>query len=68
MGLSDDEVHIELGRMYKNENKLKHKIDSLEKEIRLNLESIQYNYEDIKNLQQQQQNLRQQLDRHGLFR
>lgn len=75
MGVSDDEVHIELGRLYKNENRLKHRVDSLvnvciylENEIKLNLESLQLNYHDIKKLQDQQQNLRQELSHHGIFR
>jgi chromosome segregation ATPase len=75
MEIADDEVHIELGRMYKNEDKLKTRVDSLEarckyleNEMNLNLQSIQFNYDDIKKLQQQQQNLREELSHHGLFR
>lgn len=33
MGVDEDEVHIELGRMFKNEADLKDKIKELEKEI-----------------------------------
>lgn len=75
MEVADDEVHIELGRMYKNEGNLKDTLATLEvkykylkNEMELNLQSIQLNYEDIKKLQQQNQNLRQELSHHGLFR
>ena len=64
MGVADDEVHIELGKQYKNEKKLHFKLDSLgseieflRKEIDLNLESIKLNYRDIQSLQTSVQNL-----------
>lgn len=75
MGVDDDEVHIELGHLYKNEKSKDLIIDSLigrtkylENEIKLNLEAIQLNYQDIKRLDKETDNLRQHLDRHGLFR
>jgi hypothetical protein len=68
MEVADDEVHIEIGRMYLNEKKLKNKVDSLEREIELNLESIQLNYRDIKKLQEGERNLRNELGHHGIFR
>jgi len=75
MEVADDEVHIELGRMYLNEGLLKARIDSLEarnkvldRVAELNLKAIQLNYKDIKTLQDTERNLRNQIDHHGLFR
>ena len=48
MNVADDEVHIELGKAYKHEKKIKSKLDSLEKEVNLNARSMQLNYKDIK--------------------
>lgn len=47
MGIDVDEVHIELGKTYKQDKKIIKKIDSLQTEIELNLESIKLNYQDI---------------------
>jgi hypothetical protein len=74
MEVADDEVHIELGRMYQNEGVLKHKIDSLQ--IRIisldrkiksletksaqNYNEIGLNYADIKKINKK-------LEKHGLF-
>lgn len=71
MGLDDDEVHIELGRMYKNEIKLHKTIDSLENEIgklktedRALLNDISANYSDIIELQNK---MKKAEEKHGLF-
>lgn len=53
MGVEDDEVHIELGKTYKkvmSEQDLIRKIDSLEREVKLNYAEIGVNIKDIKNL------------------
>ena len=50
MGVSDDEVHIELGKTYKkvkNEKDVLHIIDSLAREINLNYQEIGVNIKDI---------------------
>ena len=51
MGVADDEVHIELGKIYKDEKKVKADLDSLKKEVDLNKRAMQLNYKDIEELQ-----------------
>lgn len=58
MGVADDEVHILLGKQYKNEQRLYSEVDSildllkhLEKEDKLLLKDINANYRDIINLE-----------------
>jgi hypothetical protein len=67
MDIDEDEVHIELSKLYKEERRMTHKIDSLsnkikylEGEIKLNLNSLQMNYSDIKEINAK-------LSKHGLF-
>ena len=71
MQVADDEVHIELGKVYKSyskdELKLVRKIDSLEKEIKLNYNEIGININDIQKLKDDNKHFRKQLDKHGLF-
>ena len=52
MGVADDEVHIELGKLYKEEKKFKATLDSLKKEVNLNTRSMQLNYKDIQDIQE----------------
>ena len=51
MNVASDEVHIELGKLYKKEKKVKAALDSLKKEVNLNTISMQLNYKDIQDLQ-----------------
>ena len=57
MGVADDEVHIELGKFYKDEKMVKATLDSLKKEIKLNQISMQLNYADIENLKREVQTI-----------
>lgn len=53
MEVADDEVHIEIGHMYKKvkgEPNIKKTLDSLIKEVDLNYQEIGVNIKDIKNL------------------
>ena len=75
MQVADDEVHIELGHLYKKEVSLYKKIDSLQDVLRdlrttvnSNYTEIEYNYSDIKKLKKSDDAIRKQLDKHGLFR
>lgn len=56
MEVADDEVHIELGKMYKHyskeELKIIHKIDSLCNEVKLNYTEIGVNIRDVKALKE----------------
>ena len=47
MGVASDEVHIELGKIYKGEKKVKATLDSLKKEVNLNKLAMQLNFADI---------------------
>lgn len=71
MEVADDEVHIELGKVYKHYNKeevkIIKKIDSLQKEIELNYHEIGVNITDIHKLKEDNKHFRKQLDKHGLF-
>lgn len=71
MGLDSDEVHIEIGHMYKKEKVLYRTIDSLENVIgqlktedKALLNDINANYRDILDLQEK---LHQANKKHGLF-
>ena len=52
MDVASDEVHIELGKLYKKEKKVKVTLDSLKKEVGLNTISMQLNYKDIQDIQE----------------
>ena len=74
MQVADDEVHIELGKTYKQDKRLAIVIDSLEKKIVIlekkvadNYNEIGLNYGDIKKLNKDNEHFRKQLDKHGLF-
>lgn len=70
MGVDDDEVHIEIGNVYKKvmaEPNIKHVLDSLGREVELNYHEIGVNTEAINKLQKDNKYFRKQLDKHGLF-
>jgi hypothetical protein len=71
MELDEDEVHIEIGKFYKdythNEEAYHDKVDSLAKEIKLNYFEIGENIKAIKKLEADNKHFRKQLDKHGLF-
>lgn len=70
MGVDDDEVHIEIGHVYKkvmSEADAKRTLDSLKKEVELNYYEIGMNIKAIKKLQEDNKHFRKQLDKHGLF-
>ena len=67
MEVADDEVHIEIGKLYKGEKDVKNVIDSLqgrvkylEQEVKLNFADIQGNYTKINAINKK-------LEKHGLF-
>lgn len=70
MEVADDEVHIEIGHIYKKvmgEADLNRKIDSLGREVELNFHEIGINIKAINKLQEDNKRFRKQLDKHGLF-
>jgi len=50
MDVASDEVHIELGKTYRSEKKVKVTLDSLKKEVNLNKLAMQLNFSDIEEI------------------
>jgi len=71
MQVADDEVHIEIGKVYRHysqeEKKLIKTLDSLCTEVKLNYKEIGVNIKAIDKLERDNQHFRKQLDKHGLF-